>query len=44
MSRRVPTSTLFLRPVILSAPTSPVAIAYQALAADVLEATGRVPT
>jgi chromosome partitioning protein len=42
MSRRVPTSTLVNRPVILSAPTSPVAAAYLALADDVLAASARV--
>jgi len=35
LSRRVPSSTLAKRPVVLSAPTSPVAEAYAALAADV---------
>jgi chromosome partitioning protein len=38
LSRRVPSSTLAKRPVVLSAPTSPVALAYEALAADVLSA------
>lgn len=42
MSRRAPTSALVNRPVILSAPTSPVASAYLALADDVLTAAGRV--
>lgn len=37
-SRRVPSSTLAKRPVVLSHPTSPVAEAYTALAADVLAA------
>lgn len=35
LSRRVPSSTLAKRPVVLSAPTSPVAQAYAALADDV---------
>jgi chromosome partitioning protein len=35
LSRRVPSSTLAKRPVVLSAPTSPVALAYAALADDV---------
>jgi chromosome partitioning protein len=38
LSRRVPSSTLAKRPVVLSAPTSPVALAYEALTADVLSA------
>ncbi len=38
LSRRVPSSTLAKRPVVLSAPTSPVAAAYEALTADVLTA------
>ena len=38
MSRRVPSSTLAKRPVVLSAPTSNVAVAYSALADDVLAA------
>lgn len=38
MSRRVPTSTLVNRPVVLSAPTSAVAAAYLALTDDVLAA------
>jgi chromosome partitioning protein len=42
LSRRVPTSTLAKRPVVLSAPTSAVATAYLALADDVLAAE-RVP-
>ena len=35
-SRRVPTSTLAKRPVVLSAPTSSVALAYRALAEELL--------
>lgn len=35
-SRRVPSSTLAKRPVVLSAPSSPVAIAYRALADELL--------
>ncbi len=42
-SRRVPTSTLAKRPVVLSHPTSPVASAYLALADEVLAAAERVP-
>jgi chromosome partitioning protein len=42
MSRRVPTSTLTKRPVLLSSPTSPVASAYLALADEVLAAAERV--
>jgi chromosome partitioning protein len=38
LSRRVPSSTLAKRPVVLSAPSSPVAVAYAALAQDVLTA------
>ena len=38
MSRRVPSSTLAKRPVVLSAPTSSVALAYAGLAEDVLAA------
>jgi chromosome partitioning protein len=38
LSRRVPSSTLAKRPVVLSAPASPVALAYAALAQDVLSA------
>jgi len=38
LSRRVPSSTLAKRPVVLSAPTSPVALAYEALAGEVLSA------
>jgi len=41
LSRRVPTSTLAKQPVLLSAPTSPVATAYQALAEEVLTAAER---
>jgi chromosome partitioning protein len=41
MSRRVPTSTLAKQPVVLSAPTSPVATAYLALADEVLAAAER---
>jgi chromosome partitioning protein len=37
----VPTSTLAKLPVVLSAPTSPVAIAYLALADEVLTAAER---
>ena len=43
MSRRVPTSTLAKRPVVLSAPTSAVAMAYLALADEVLAASEGVP-
>lgn len=43
MSRRVPTSTLAKRPVVLSAPTSAVASAYLALADEVLAASEGVP-
>ena len=43
LSRRVPTSTLAKRPVVLSHPTSPVASAYLALADEVLAAAERVP-
>jgi chromosome partitioning protein len=43
MSRRVPTSTLAKRPVVLSAPTSPVSLAYAALAEDVLAAYRSLP-
>jgi chromosome partitioning protein len=42
LSRRVPSSTLAKRPVVLSAPRSPVAEAYTALAADVLSAYSAV--
>jgi chromosome partitioning protein len=42
LSRRVPTSTLAKRPVVLTHPTSPVAAAYQALADEVLAAAERV--
>ncbi len=38
MSRRVPSSTLAKRPVVLSAPTSSVALAYADLTQDVLNA------
>ncbi len=38
MSRRVPSATLAKRPVVLSAPSSSVAKAYQSLAQDVLTA------
>lgn len=38
LSRRVPSSTLAKRPVVLSAPTSPVAAAYTALADELLAA------
>ena len=38
LSRRVPSSTLAKRPVVLSAPTSSVALAYAELAQDVLNA------
>jgi chromosome partitioning protein len=43
MSRRVPSSTLAKRPVVLSAPTSAVADAYAALAEDVLAAYRALP-
>jgi chromosome partitioning protein len=43
MSRRVPTSTLAKRPVVLSAPTSPVSLAYAELAEDVLAAYRSLP-
>ena len=42
LSRRVPTSTLVKRPVLLSSPTSPVAAAYLTLADEVLAAAERV--
>ncbi|MFP5372177.1 MAG: ParA family protein [Actinomycetes bacterium] len=42
LSRRVPTSTLVKRPVLLSSPTTPVAAAYLALADEVLAAAERV--
>lgn len=42
VSRRVPSSTLAKRPVVLSAPSSPVAHAYAALADEVLAATEKV--
>lgn len=38
VSRRVPSATLAKRPVVLSAPTSPVALAYASLAQDILTA------
>lgn len=38
LSRRVPSATLAKRPVVLAAPSSPVALAYAGLAADVLTA------
>ncbi len=43
LSRRVPSGTLAKRPVVLTAPTSPVALAYAALAEDVLTAYGALP-
>ncbi len=43
LSRRVPTSILAKRPVVLSHPNSPVASAYLALADEVLAAAERVP-
>jgi chromosome partitioning protein len=43
LSRRVPSSTLAKRPVVLSAPTSSVAEAYAALAEDVLTAFRALP-
>jgi chromosome partitioning protein len=43
LSRRVPSSVLAKRPVVLSAPTSPVAAAYAALAEEVLVASEKVP-
>ena len=43
LSRRVPTSTLSKRPVVLSHPTSPVSSAYLALADEVLAAAERIP-
>jgi cellulose biosynthesis protein BcsQ len=42
MSRRVPTSALAKRPVVLSAPSSPVACAYLALADEVLTLAERL--
>lgn len=42
LSRRVPTSTLANRPVLLTAPTSHVATAYAALADEVLTAAERI--
>ena len=41
LSRRVPTSTLAKQPVVVSSPTSPVALAYLALADEVLAASER---
>jgi chromosome partitioning protein len=41
VSRRVPSSTLDKRPIILSAPTSPAAVAFRALADEVLTAAER---
>jgi chromosome partitioning protein len=38
LSRRVPSSTLAKRPVVLAAPTSSVALAYEGLTEDVLTA------
>ena len=43
LSRRVPSSTLAKRPVVLSQPGSPVALAYAALAEDVLIAYRELP-
>jgi chromosome partitioning protein len=43
LSRRVPSSTLAKKPVVLSAPTSSVAEAYSALAEDVLTAYAALP-
>lgn len=43
VSRRVPSSTLAKRPVVLSAPSTPVAVAYAALAQDVLTAYASMP-
>ena len=42
LSRRVPSATLAKRPVVLSAPTSPVAQAYAALADEVLASYARL--
>jgi chromosome partitioning protein len=42
LSRRVPSASLAKRPVVLSAPSSPVALAYTALAEDVLTAYQRL--
>jgi chromosome partitioning protein len=39
----VPSSMLAKRPVVVSAPASPVACAYLALAEEVLAATERIP-
>jgi chromosome partitioning protein len=44
LSRRVPSSTLAKRPVVLSSPTSSVAVAYAALTQDVLDAYARRAT
>lgn len=41
LSRRVPTATLAKRPVVLSAPASPVALAYAALTDELLAAHAR---
>jgi chromosome partitioning protein len=43
LSRRVPSSMLAKRPVVVSAHASPVACAYLALAEEVLAATERIP-
>jgi chromosome partitioning protein len=43
LSRRVPSATLAKRPVVLSAPTSSVAQAYESLAQDVLAAYAGLP-
>lgn len=43
MSRRVVTSTLAKRPIVLSTPASPAASAYRALADEVLAAAERIP-
>ena len=43
LSRRVPSATLAKRPVVLSAPSSSVAVAYAALAQDVLTAYAGLP-
>lgn len=45
LSRRVPSSTLAKRPVVLSAPSSSVAVAYRALTAELLASYAeKVPT
>jgi chromosome partitioning protein len=44
VSRRVPTATLAKRPVVLSHPSSTVALAYRALTDDVLSAYGSLVT